>query len=241
MNFIKPSWPAPSNIHACTTTRLGGFSTTPYAQLNLGDHVGDDANTVEKNRNLIKEHLQLPSDPVWLQQTHSTTLIRSDDGSQNADASFTQQPGIVCVVLTADCLPILLCNQAGTLVAAIHAGWRGLAAGIIENTLEHLPAKPDSLMAWLGPAIGPQKFEVGDDAKEILLASLPEGSSAFQPREEKGKWLCNIYHLARLRLRKKGVEEIYGGEYCTYTQHELFYSYRRDKTTGRMASLIWMS
>lgn len=242
MNVIKAAWPAPSHIHAYTTTRVGGFSQGHYAQLNLAAHVGDDIHTVTQNRDLIKTQLHLPQDPCWLTQVHGTQAVQADTttGTPDADASFTHQPNTVCAVLTADCLPLLLCNEAGTVVAAIHAGWKGLAAGIIEATVAQLGVHADSLLAWLGPAIGPLAFEVGEAVRTALLADCPTGTSAFQIHEE-GKWLCNLYQLAHLRLSQLGIDKIYGGEYCTFTQRDLFYSYRRDNTTGRMATLIWMT
>ncbi|MBI5447281.1 MAG: peptidoglycan editing factor PgeF [Gammaproteobacteria bacterium] len=243
--MITPHWPAPAHVRAYTTTRKGGVSQGPYAQLNLSSQVGDDPNAVNTNRHLLRQHLSLPNDPIWLHQAHTVHVLCIDEKTSSSaddphDASYTQRRAQVCAVLTADCLPLLLCNKTGTLVAAIHAGWRGLAAGVIEHTLQQLPAKSDELLVWLGPAMGPQAFELGPEAKESLLTHAPAGSeAAFRPASP-GKWWGDMYELARIRLRAQGVRAIYGGDYCTYTQSDLFYSYRRDKTTGRMASLIYL-
>lgn len=241
INLIKPNWPAPMHIHAYTTTRQGGYSMMPYTSLNLADHVGDNIKHVKQNRNLLKQSLQLTNEPVWLIQTHGTNVIQADPTSTSltADASFTEKSEIICAVLTADCLPVLICDSAGTMVAAIHAGWRGLAAGIIETTIKKLPATPNNLLAWLGPAIGPKAFEVGQDVYEHFLQSNSKAALAFE-NYAANKWLANIYWLAEQRLRKTGITHIYGGEYCTYTDTTQFYSYRRNQNTGRMASLIWI-
>ena len=238
--FIRPDWPAPANVHALVTTRSGGVSGGPYASLNLGDHVGDVPAAVVTNRRRLRD--SLPADPTWLRQVHG---IRCVDAAQTppdseADAAWTNAPGVVCAVLTADCLPVLLCDDAGTVVAAAHAGWRGLAAGVIESTVRSMNVPGERLIAWLGPAIGPQRFEVGDEVRARFAAHDPQAASAFIPHGE-GKWLCDIYRLARQRLAALGVCRLAGADFCTVRDADRFYSYRRDGVTGRMASLIWRS
>ena len=238
-NWIIPNWPAPANVRALTTTREQGASDTPFHYFNLALHVADDPNTVLKNRENLKRAASLPSDPFWLTQVHGTTVVNVADWhppypSIEADASVAFAPNQVCAVLTADCLPILLCNQSGTCVSAVHAGWRGIAAGVIEQAVLKLPTNPESLLAWLGPAIGPTAFEV----KEDVLAVFPD-SQAFSPAG-KGSWFANIYQLAIERLYQLGVSKIFGGGFCTYSDSMRFYSFRRSKITGRMASLIWI-
>lgn len=239
-NFIFPTWPAPSRVHACTTLRQGGVSVLPFDTFNLADHVGDNKQHVLANRQALKNKLNLPNEPFWLEQTHSTTVLYSSGGK--GDASFTRQPGAVCAVLTADCLPILVCNRQGTDVAAIHAGWRGLVHGIIENTLDAMLLPPEEILIWLGPAIGPSVYELGSEVRDCFLEQDLDAESCFIPAERKGHWLGNLYALARLRLKKRGILAVYGGEFCTFTDSQRFFSYRRDNgQTGRMASLIWMT
>lgn len=240
--FIRPNWPAPANVHAFATTRFGGQSPAPFDSLNLGDHVGDDLQNVLANRQYLTERASLPSSPLWLTQTHSTIVINSQDWQQaiEADAMVSQQANAVCVVMTADCLPILICDKAGTEVAAIHAGWRGLCDGIIENTLKKLSGDASNLMAWLGPAIGPSQFEVGEEVRDAFLAHSATADSAFQPSRP-NHYLADIYQLAKQRLAACGLTSVYGGDYCTVSDPEKFFSYRRDNVTGRMASLIWLS
>ena len=240
--FIEPKWPAPSCIKAFTTLRLGGVSQKPFDSFNLAKHVGDTAAHVKANREHLQKKLCLPNEPIWLQQTHSTIALSATPNHREheGDASFTHDMNQVCVVLTADCLPILLCNNEGTQVAAIHAGWRGLLNGIIESTLEAM-GSPQNILVWLGPAIGPTHFEVGEEVREQFIAKDNEAAHAFIPSPN-GRWLANIYKLARLRFKKKNINEIYGGNYCTYSDPLSFYSYRRDGArTGRQASLIWIS
>jgi YfiH family protein len=238
--FIDPDWPAPPNIRALVTTRSGGVSLPPYDSFNLGDHVGDNSIAVSNNR----QHLRLmcPAEPAWLRQVHGTVVASADDigAGAEADASVAFQTGRVCAVLTADCLPVLFCDRAGSVVAAAHAGWRGLAAGVLEASVIAMKVAPEQIMAWLGPAIGPQAFEVGDEVREVFVSDLPESHSAFYPTVP-GKWLADIYMLARLRLARAGVTAVYGGGLCTFTDAARFYSFRRDQVTGRMASLIWMA
>jgi YfiH family protein len=241
-NWITPDWPAPSNVKALTTVRQGGFSNGPYEGLNLADHVGDSAEIVSENRHLLKTAAKLPNDPLWLKQVHGTTLITLGDYAApypvlEADAACAFSEKEICSVLTADCLPLLLCDRQGTRVSAVHAGWRGLAAGVIEAAVLKLNTAPNNLMVWLGPAIGPQFFEVRED---VLRAFENEQSlETFMPTET-GTWLCNIYALAKIRLRRLGITAIFGGTFCTYQESQRFYSFRRSGTTGRMTSLIWL-
>jgi len=240
MDFIKPNWPAPKNIKAFTTTRETGVSDKSYASFNLAAHVDDNLLHVKKNRQLLFEALNLPSEPVWLEQVHGVQIINADhaDKSPQADASFSTEKNNVCVVMTADCLPLLICNRQGTKVAAAHAGWRGLQAGVIEASIEALAENKQDILVWLGPAIGPEVFEVGDEVRQKFIDEMPETISAFTANKP-GHWLADIYQLAKIRLQNIGISEIYGGDFCTYTDQQRFYSYRRDGATGRMASLIW--
>jgi YfiH family protein len=240
--FIKPDWPAPVNVKALQTTRIGGLSQPPYANLNLGTHVNDDPLTVAINRQLLSPFL--PSEPVWVNQVHGTRVIDAAQTTclEDADAAFTMRPNVVCVTMTADCLPVLLCDEAGTVVAAVHAGWRGLCDGVIEAAVNKMATDNSKVLAWLGPAIGPQAFEVGDDVRQQFLQKDANAIHAFKPNGN--KWLCDIYMLAKQRLQRSGITQIYGGgvdeDFCTYTDEARFFSYRRDNVTGRMASLIWL-
>lgn len=239
MNWIKPDWPLPSHVHAAMTLRSGGISTGGYASLNPANHVNDNPKHVQANRQTIKHMLQLPAEPVWLQQVHGVQVVKADQahGLPEADASFSDQPSTVCVVLTADCLPILFCGDNGAVIAAAHAGWRGLQGGVIEQTL--LAMRCSDISIWLGPAIGPDNFEVGDDVRDAFVTDNSKAAKAFKAQDP-GKWLADIYQLAKLQLNELGVEQIYGGGYCTVADEQRFYSYRRDgAATGRMASLIW--
>lgn len=228
-------------MHACCTTRSGGVSLGLYRSLNLGDHVGDTPEQVARNRELLRIALNLPAEPLWLRQVHRCEVAEIDHATPGcvADASIARRPGQVCVVLTADCLPLLICDRRGRQVAAVHAGWRGLAAGVIESTLTALGEAPQDLLVWLGPAIGPTAFEVGPEVRDAFLAADPGAASAFSHRSG-GKWLADIYALARARLAQAGVSQVYGGSDCTYSDPDRFYSFRRDGVTGRMASLIWL-
>lgn len=240
-DFVIPHWPAPAQVCAISTTRAGGVSHAPYESLNLGDHVGDDSAAVRENRARLRQALHLPAEPRWLQQVHGVCAV---DGAElaapgAADACFAAQPGVVCAVLTADCLPLLICDRTGTQVAAVHAGWRGLLRGVIENVLDKFTAAPVELLVWLGPAIGPQAFEVGDEVRAEFIARDTGAGAAFRPHG--GRWLADIYALARQRLAARGITAVFGGEHCTYTETDRFYSFRRDGVTGRMASLIWLA
>jgi polyphenol oxidase len=239
-DLILPDWPAPPNVHAIQTTRMGGFSEGSYHSLNLGDHVGDDPLIVAANRQLLTPFV--PTEPVWMRQVHGTRVIDIGTASclPEADAAFTSASATVCCVMTADCLPILLCDRAGSVVAAVHAGWRGLLNGVIEATIAAMKVAPMELIAWLGPAIGPKTFEVGNDVQTAFTQYDVNARDAFVTLEN-GKWLADIYLLARQRLQAIGVTQIHGGDFCTYSDVTRFFSYRRDQTTGRMATLIWLT
>lgn len=239
MNWIKPQWPLPAHIHAAVTLRTGGVSTDNYVSLNPAAHVGDDPVQVAENRQIIKDGLKLPAEPVWLQQVHGVQVVKADQvqGLVTADASYTDQRGVVCAVLTADCLPVLFCGDQGQVIAAAHAGWRGLHAGVLDETLKAMNCR--EVQVWLGPAIGPEHFEVGNDVRDAFVENHPALATAFRATQP-GKWLANIYQLARIKLGWLAVEQIYGGDLCTVADAGRFYSYRRDgQATGRMASLIW--
>jgi YfiH family protein len=240
-DWIIPQWDVPPHVHAVSTLRNGGVSEGRFASLNLGLHVGDETACVQENRNLLTTALKLPAQPLWLDQHHGCTVVRADNApTRHADASFTSAPGTVCAIMTADCLPVLLCDSKGSRVAAIHAGWRGLAHGIIETSVRALGDDGD-LVAWLGPAIGADAFEVGDEVRSIFTAQLGEAAGmAFKPHKAGNKWYADIYALARFALRHAGVNAVYGGERCTYSEPEHFFSFRRDGQTGRMATLIWL-
>lgn len=239
-HIILPDWPAPDTVKAVVSTRQGGSSVTPFDSFNLGLHVGDDAAVVMANREQLMHRLSLPAAPLWLQQVHGTDVVNAAEAGsgEEADASYVSGPGAVCAVMTADCLPALFCNKQGTVVAAAHAGWRGLAAGVLEATLTAMGCDPADILVWLGPAIGPAAFEVGNEVREAFVSQQQQAEDAFSSQGD--KWLADIYSLARLRLHSAGVSQCYGGEYCTYTDAARFYSYRRDGQTGRMASLIWL-
>ena len=234
-----PDWAVPANIRALQTSRNGGTSSAPWATFNLGDHVGDDVAAVAANRALLVS--RLPAEPLWLTQVHGIAAVDADQRPKirEADAAFARQPGSVCVVMTADCLPVLLCDRQGTIVAAAHAGWRGLAAGVLESTVAAMKVDPGELLVWLGPAIGPRCFEVGDEVRNAFVTDNPVAGLAFVSHEA-GKWLCDIYLLARQRLQRMGIMAISGGGECTVTEADRYFSYRRDGVTGRMASLIWL-
>ena len=237
--WITPRWPAPANVQALSTTRAGGCSTGAWATLNLGEHCGDDPAHVRRNRACLAG--KLPAPPMWLRQVHGATVVRHGGGSADgkapeADAVVADAPDRVCAVLTADCLPVLFCDRDGSRVAAAHAGWRGLAAGVLEATVAALAVPSEELLAWLGPAIGPAVYEVGED----VAAAFPgEDGKGLRPRGD--RWLLDLYGVARRRLAGAGVGTVYGGAYCTFSEPARFYSFRRDGITGRMASAIWLS
>ena len=235
-DFIIPDWPVPANVKALQTTRLGGVSAAPYDALNLGMHVKDNPLHVAQNRQMLSQFL--PSEPVWLKQVHGIKVVDAAIAScePEADASFTAQKNVVCVTMTADCLPVLLCDQAGTQVAAVHAGWRSLCDGVIEAAVKEMQCT--NFMAWLGPAIGPQAFEVGAEVRAQFMQKDAQAESAFKPHGD--KYLGDLVQIARQRLNKLGITQIYGGGLCTYTDKARFFSYRRDGETGRMATMIWL-
>jgi YfiH family protein len=237
---IQPDWPAPANIQAFTTTRKGGVSQGPWQSLNLGGNCGDDPQHVRENRELLQQ--LLPENPHWLRQVHGTNVVTLDRGSelqQDADACVANTAEKVCAILTADCLPVLFCNEAGTKVAAAHAGWRGLAKGVLEATVAAMDCNPSDLIAWLGPAIGPNAFEVQQDVYDAFCTTNPGHAVAFRPHND--RWLADLYTLARLALAGLGVDQLSGGQHCTYSDREKFFSYRRDGETGRIATLIWIT
>ena len=240
-SLIIPDWPAPAQVRAASTTRWGGVSQSPYESLNLAGHVGDDPANVAENRQRLAAALNRVHEPAWLEQVHGTTVVKAETVSAPviADAAWTRAPGRSCVVMTADCLPVLLCDRVGTVVAAAHAGWRGLAAGVIGATVARLGMPPMELLAWLGPAIGPDAFEVGEEVRAAFLKLDAGNVVCFRPSPA-GRWLADLYELARRQLRSLGVSAIYGGEFCTFSEPERFFSYRREPRTGRMASLIWL-
>ena len=264
---IIPDWPAPARVKAIQTTRQGGVSIAPYGSLNLGSHVRDNPLAVERNRILLNK--LLPGEPVWLEQTHGTLVANADrascgcdtlltksadcgssrmaappapcrGGYPQADACIAQHRESVCAVMTADCLPVLLCDAQGSVVGVAHAGWRGLCDGVIETTVLAMGVAPQSMMAWLGPAISQEAFEVGEEVRAAFVAVQPQAASAFIAGQS-GKWFADIYALARLRLNALGVTQIYGGGHCTYREREQFFSYRRDGVTGRMGTFIWLT
>lgn len=237
--WLVPDWPAPANVRSLQTTRRGGVSIAPYDSLNLGDHVGDNPLAVARNRQRLNR--LTPSEPVWLEQVHGTQVVNADLAScrPRGDAAVARHSGSVCVVMTADCLPVLLCDETGSVVGAAHAGWRGLCDGVIESTVAAMAVAPETLLAWLGPAISQPAFEVGSEVRAAFMTHDPQAASAFVPGEE-GKWQADIYQLARHRLRALGINRIYGGSHCTYREPQQFFSYRRDGVTGRMGSFIWL-
>lgn len=246
-DWIIPDWDAPATVRALVTTREGGGSRPPYDGFNLATHVGDDPLSVAANRMQLRR--MLPAEPLWLTQMHGTRVIEADEctklsgDSLEADACVARSPGQVCAVLSADCLPVLLCDDAGTVVGAAHAGWRGLAAGVLEHTVAAMEVAPERLMAWFGPLITQPAFEVGSEVREVFCAHDPRAAAAFVGLGRGSghdKWLCDLTALARQRLRDAGVARVFGGGLCTYADSKRFYSYRRDGATGRMAALIWL-
>ena len=240
--FILPDWPAPANVRAAVTIRAGGVSRRPYDTFNLATHVGDDPSAVRENRARLRTALALPAEPLWLKQVHGVVVVDAAQGGAEpeADGAFAAQPGAVCAVLTADCLPVLLCNREGTKVAALHAGWRGLVGGVIEAGVKAMGIPGNELLAWLGPAIGPVSFEIGPEVRTAFMEHDAQAAQAFRAARE-GKYLADIYLLARQQLQSLGVTAVYGGGFCTVTERARFFSYRRDGATGRMASLIWLA
>ncbi|MCG5515304.1 MULTISPECIES: peptidoglycan editing factor PgeF [unclassified Ectothiorhodospira] len=240
---IMPQWPVPQGVKAAVTTRAGGVSHPPHDSLNLGLGNGDDPAAVMENRHRLRQALNLPNEPAWLHQVHGFQVVEArevnPDKPPKADATITRIPGVVCAVLTADCLPVLFCDRVGGQVAAAHAGWRGLVAGVLEATVEAFDCPPMDVIAWLGPCIGPQAFEVGSEVRQAFIDDDPGADAAFVPSPQ-GRWLADLHRLARRRLHDCGVTQIASIEACTHSDPERFYSYRRDGETGRMASLIWL-
>ncbi len=240
--ILVPEWPTPQGVHAAFVLRTGGVSAGPFDSLNVGIHVGDMADAVRENRRRVHERLNLPAEPAWVEQVHGTDLIDLDApmaARVAADALMTREAGRVCVVQVADCMPVLLAQRDGHCVAAVHAGWRGLAAGILESTIDRLATPPAQLLAWLGPAIGPQHFEVGGEVRDAFVGRDPGAACAFAANP-RGRWQCDLAGLARQRLAAAGVTAVFGGEWCTYTDPTRFFSFRRDGQCGRMAALIWI-
>ncbi len=251
VQILGPEWPAPANVHAAFTLRCGGVSQAPYDSLNIGAHVGDDPAAVAENRRRIRTRLQLPAEPAWIEQVHGLEVLDLDRAAQPpdpatngsavapaADAALTRRAGRVCAVQVADCLPVLLSVRDGSAIAAAHAGWRGLAAGVLEATVKRLEVEPTRLIAWLGPAIGQVHFEVGEEVRQAFLAHDAGAAAAFAANV-RGRWQCDLAGLARRRLAALGVAAVFGGNWCTYADATRFFSYRRDGRCGRMAALIW--
>jgi purine-nucleoside/S-methyl-5'-thioadenosine phosphorylase / adenosine deaminase len=238
--WLDADWPAPEHIRAGTTVRTGGYSKAPYNDLNIAQHVGDDPDNVKKNRATLGNYLNLQSEPIWLNQSHSAKIISIDNTPENrdADASFTTKPQQVCVVMTADCVPILLCRKDGAKVAAIHAGWRGICNGIIENSLNTF-SEPETIMAWIGPCISSGYYEVGKDVYNDCLKHSNSLKSTFDQIND-NHWHADLGRITKILLENAGVGSIYECKLCTYNRDDLFFSYRRDGNTGRTASMIWM-
>jgi YfiH family protein len=237
-DWIVPDWPASSRVRSLVTTRAGGVSSGPFASLNLGARVGDDPQCVARNRAIVRA--SLPAEPAWMRQVHGSTVIDAAQAAPDAeaDAAVTRRPGCVCAVTTADCLPIFLSERDGRVAGVAHAGWRGLARGVIESALRAMEAPPEEIIAYLGPGIGARRYEVGGDVREAFVDADKGADACFAPQRG-GKYLADLVALARRRLAAAGVAGVYGGEFCTASDAR-FFSYRRDRTTGRMASLIWL-
>lgn len=240
IDWLQATWPAPPGIIAGTTLRNGGNSAGPYATLNLGDHVGDDTDRVRANRRAFVAACRLPDEPRWLRQVHGTTVVKTSAATSEsaADAAVTDHEGVICAVLTADCLPVVFAAADGSEIAVAHAGWRGLSAGILEKTVAAMRTPASAVLAWLGPAISQAAFEVGDEVRETFVLADPTASGAFVANEH-GRWQADLYALARLRLARCGVEQVFGGDRCTFREPGAFFSYRRDGACGRMATFAF--
>lgn len=238
---FQPDWPAPPGVRSFISYRSGGLSQGPYASNNLGHHVGDDPDAVRENRERLRRHLGI-DEPVWLNQVHGTRIVRAEAVGHlpEADGSTTQERGRVCAVLSADCLPVLLCDSAGTQVAAVHCGWRGLAEGILAQAIAEFASPASELLAYLGPAIGPRRYEVGAEVRDALARSVDYDAFSKPVADKPNHFLVDLYAVARAQLHSAGLTAIYGGGRCTFDEEEHFFSYRRDGVTGRMASLIWL-
>lgn len=241
IDFIVPQWPVSSRVRAVSTPRSGGVSASPYDTLNLGEHVGDEVDAVTENRRRLCEQLGIEEEPYWLNQVHGAHVVRAgaDGEYPRADAAIADEPNRACVVMTADCLPVLLARTDGTRVAAAHCGWRGLAGGVLEATIAALATPPRQLAAWLGPAIGPEHFEVGPEVRDAFMRIDPAAVTAFRANA-RGRWMCDLYRLAQQHLNRAGVDAIFGGGRCTFEESSAFFSFRRDGRCGRMATLIWI-
>jgi polyphenol oxidase len=245
-SWLRPDWPVPESVRAVFTLRSGGASAPPYASLNVGSHVGDDSEAVAENRRRIAAAFDLPSEPHWLSQVHGNRVIRlgpAPDPDREADAVVTGEAGPVCVIQVADCLPVLFAARDGSVVGAAHAGWRGLAAGVLEHTVAALGTPPPQLLAWIGPGIGPANFEVGPEVREAFIGAIPDAAAETEAafvRNARGRWQCDLTALARLRLAALGLTGVFGEPWCTFADAENFFSFRRDGRTGRMAALIWL-
>lgn len=241
IEWLEPEWPAPRHVRVVSTLRSGGASKAPYASLNLAAHVDDDAGSVRENRRRLREATGVPSEPLWLEQVHGCEVVEAagQDSVPRADSAFATGPGRVCAVMTADCLPVVLADRAGTRVAVAHAGWRGLAGGVVEATVAALGGDPAGLLAWLGPAIGQRAFEVGPEVREAFIGRLPDAGACFE-RNHRGRFQADLYGIARTALARAGVGAVYGGGWCTATEEARFFSFRRDGITGRMATLAWL-
>ena len=252
--MIEPQWSVPARVRSAFTLRGGGVSAAPYDSLNLGVHVGDLPAAVTENRRRVRERLRLPAEPVWLTQVHGTRVVEVDASGAGvalggvpagdtslleADAAVTRTEGRVCVIQVADCMPVLFAARDGSVVGAAHAGWRGLAGGVLEQTIAKLGAPPAQLLAWLGPTISQRNFEVGDEVRAAFMKDDAGAAVAFEANSQ-GRWQCDLYALARRRLAALGVGDVSGGGWCTYADTSRFFSYRRDGQCGRMAALIWM-
>jgi YfiH family protein len=242
LQIITPDWATPPQVRAAFTLRTGGVSAPPFDSLNLGAHVGDAPDAVAENRRRVRDQLRLPSEPVWLQQVHGTSVVDLEaSGAQApADAAVTRAREHVCVIQVADCMPVLFAARDGSAIGAAHAGWRGLAAGVLEATIRKLGVEPGQLLAWLGPAIGQAHFEVGDEVRAAFLADDIGAAAAFE-LNARGRWQCDLYALAKRRLTALGVSAVWGGGWCTYADARRFFSFRRDGQCGRMAALIWLT
>jgi polyphenol oxidase len=255
LQFITPDWPAPPGVRAAFTLRTGGVSVAPYDSLNLGARIGDSPGAVGENRRRVREKLRLPAEPIWLEQVHGTEVVElaaivagvrsagpvgaAPDIAPTGDASIARSAGWVCAIRVADCMPVLFAAQDGSAVGAAHAGWRGLAGGVLEATVRRLGVPASKLIAWMGPAIGPKHFEVGDDVRAAFMAADADSASAFV-MNVRGRWQCDLHALARRRLNALGLSAIYGGGWCTFAEADRFFSYRRDGQCGRMAALTWI-
>jgi polyphenol oxidase len=241
LELVEPDWPASARVRAAMTTRAGGVSRAAYETFNLSRHVGDDDDAVSENRRRLRVALRLPSEPAWLEQVHGARVAVLPGGeTRAADAAIAFGPGAVCAVLVADCLPVFLSSEEGDRIGLAHAGWRGLAAGVVEATIDALDCEPKSLVAWLGPSIGPQAFEVGDDVRTAFVSKDPAAAAEFRPGRA-GRFFADLPGLAKRRLAAAGVHSVYGGNCCTVSDPDRFFSYRRDGATGRMAALLWIA